>query len=320
MLSAETRKLTDEMEQHFFVPFDLQNEKTKLDQLVQPYDSQYAEITNNFIESLAATIHSTSAPFLLANQSVQDQEFQRISIAEQIRALPLEHGAYEPANIKADRQEAARKVANAKMRSFSESSQGVDNFCADTARFLIRMHQKHEVKLLAQELLLQGTVATWSALEMLVRDLLTMLLNRKPNLVLKITANPNTKKKFEIPKLTIEDIAQQGFDLSMKMGTLLFDERDFSNLSTLQSACEALVGKQSLREKLAAPMIWQLNQDRHLIAHHRGVVDEDYLRKTSSQLKVGTQINIAPKEFEDRIKAVAGIGEALVIGLTEIPT
>ena len=116
-------------------------------------------------------------------------------------------------------------------------------------------------------------------------------------------------------KKGIEDLAFRGFDLSKQMGRLLFEERDLSSLSTLKCACEALIDSPELRETLASPAVWLLNQNRHLIVHRHGIVDEEYQKKTGSQLSLGEQLSVTPGEFEEQVRHVLGIGDAFLAGL-----
>lgn len=317
-LTPETRQAADELTKRFLVPFSLEDQAEAIRDCLLPLPDPFRAIAETFIDRLSATIQTTAAPFLLANQAAHDKQYQRFSMAERIRALPIraEEGTDESEDEReARRNEAAQVVADSRMDTFSKSEEGIDSLVAETARFLLRLHNTPDIQSVAREILLQGMVATWSALEMLVGDELTLLLDSRPDLVAKLLSDPNAKRKFELPKLNVDDLASRGFDLSRQMGRLLFEERDLSSLPTLKCACEALIDSSPLREKLAAPSAWRLNQNRHLIVHRRGIVDEEYLRKTGAKLSVGDQLIVSPNEFEELLRHALSIGSEFLAGL-----
>ncbi len=298
------------------MPFYLEDEAKPIRDRLPLLPKSFGFIAETFLDRLTATIETTAAPFLLANATAHDKQSQRFFIAERIRArsIDAEPGENEQA-LESRRDSAALQVANSKMDAFTKSEEGIDALVSETARFLLHLHKTTNIQSVSRELLLQGTVSTWSALEMLVSDELVLLLDSRHDLVTKLLSDPSAKKKFELPKLNIEDLASLGFDLSKQMGHLLFKERDLSSLPTLKCVCEALIDNPELKERLASPAVWQLNQNRHLIVHRRGIVDEDYIKKTGSPLNLGEQLSVLPSEFEDQVRHVLGIGDAFLSGL-----
>lgn len=179
-LTPETRLVTDELTKRFLVPFSLEDETTVIRDCLQLLPLPYRSIAETFIDRLRATIQTTAAPFLLANQAAYDKQYQRFSMAERIRARSIDEEPNETEEeLEARRNQEARVVANSKMDAFSKSEEGIDSLVAETARFLLHLHNTPEIKSVAREILLQGTVATWSALEMLVGDELTLLLDSR---------------------------------------------------------------------------------------------------------------------------------------------
>lgn len=318
-LTPETRLAVDELTKRFLVPFSLEDEASAIRDCLPLLPLPFRGIAETFIDRLQATIQTTAAPFLLANQAAHDKQYQRFLISERIRARSIDEEPDETEDeLEARRNQAARVVANSKMDAFSKSEEGIDSLVAETAKFLLHLHNTPEIQSVAREILLQGTVAAWSALEMLVGDELALLLDSRPDLVTKLLSDQNAKRKFELPKLNVDDLASRGFDLSKQMGHLLFEERDLSSLPTLKCACEALIDSSCLREKLASPTAWRLNQNRHLIVHRRGIVDEEYLRKTGAKLSVGDQLIVSPIEFEELLLDALSIGSEFLTGLTSL--
>ena len=316
-LTPETRLITDELTKQFLVPFSVEDETRDIRNSLPLLPLEFRVIAETFIDRLRATIQTTATPFLLANQAAHDKQYQRFSMAERIRARSIYGEPNETEDeLEARRNQAAGVIANSKMVSFSNSEDGIDLLVLETARFLLLLHDTPVIQSVAREILLQGTVATWSALEMLVGDELILLLDSRPDLVTKLLSDQSAKRKFELPKLNVDDLASRGFDLSKQMGHLLFKERDLSSLPTLKCACEALIDSSCLREKLSAPTAWLLNQNRHLIVHRRGIVDDEYLLKTGAKLNVGDQLVVPPAEFEELLLHALSIGSEFLAGLS----
>ncbi len=318
-LTPDTRLAADELTKRFLVPFSIEDDEKTIRNCLNLLPLPFRSIVETFIDRLRATIQTTAAPYLLANQAAHDKQFQRFLIAERIRARSINEEPNETEDeLKDRRNQVARGVANSNMHAFSKSEEGIDSLVAEIARFLLHLHNTPEIQSVARETLLQGTVATWSTLEMLVGDELTLLLDYRPDLVTKLLSDQNARRKFELPKLNVDDLASRGFDLSKQMGRLLFEDRDLSSLPTLKCACEALIDSSCLREKLASPKAWRLNQNRHLIVHRRGIVDEEYLRKTGAKLSVGDQLTVSPTEFEELLLHALSIGSEFLAGLASL--
>jgi hypothetical protein len=63
---------------------------------------------------------------------------------------------------------------------------------------------------------------------------------------------------------------------------------------------------------LTSDSLWLLNQQRHLIAHRRGIVDEDYIKNTGAKLSVGEHLYVSPEEFEENASKALSIGKELL--------
>ena len=309
-LSPETKKICLELLKYFLVPFETEEATKEISELLPSLPAGFLTIAETFLDRIDATLQTTGAPYLLANQAAHDKHFQRLSMAERIRSLKIDAVQGEADDeLEERRAKEARQKANENMSEFCTSEEGIDAICFETAQFLLRLHKKKEVASVARELLLQGTFSTWSALEMLIGDGLIFLLNSDPKLVTKLLSDPNAKKKFEMPKLNADYLAERGFNLSNQMGSLLFEERDLSNLSAIRTACEAIFEDVELRTMLNAESLWLLNQKRHLIAHRRGVVDDEYLKNTGAKLTVGDHLYVSPGDFEKNLVEVLSIGK-----------
>ncbi len=69
-LTPETRLATDEFTKRFLVPFSLEDEATAIQDCLPLLPLPFRGIAETFIDRLRATIQTTAAPFLLANQAL----------------------------------------------------------------------------------------------------------------------------------------------------------------------------------------------------------------------------------------------------------
>ena len=154
-------------------------------------------------------------------------------------------------------------------------------------------------------------VSLWSAFEVFVRDILIAVLNEKPLLSEKLLSDAGGKRYFDLPKVSIEDISLYGYNFSNKMGIILFGSRDFSDIRAIQSALNAIFDKTELHTLLEDRSLWYLNQDRHLIVHRRGIVDNRYIQSTGCKYACGSLISVPPLVMESYFAVVIRVAEAL---------
>jgi hypothetical protein len=235
-------------------------------------------------------------------------------MAERIRArgIDAEEGESESA-LEARRDKEALAVARDRMKEFVQTSNGMDVIVSNICGFLLAATEDEQLALAAADLLLQGTSLTWGAFEILARDVFVAYLNTTPDAVKKLVKNPSVRNKFELPKISVEDLADHGFDLSSSMGTLLSRQQDLSDLPTIKTVYSALLPPPNpFAENLNEDDLWVLSQQRHLIVHQRGIIDEQYKRNTKSKDAVGTRLVIRPSELEKHLKLVRETGTALL--------
>jgi hypothetical protein len=166
----------------------------------------------------------------------------------------------------------------------------------------------------ASELLRQCTVLTWSALEVVAQEIFVGVLNTRPSLVSRLSADESAKRLFPLKSIAIEALIEYEFDLSRHIGDLLAQLRAVDSVPVMKTAFYALFpGADKLRVALGDTALWALNQRRHLILHKRGVVDREYLEKTGEDLQAGQQLAITASELEAYMLAVVGVGSELLI-------
>lgn len=170
----------------------------------------------------------------------------------------------------------------------------------------------------ARELRYQTAVAIWSTIEVLLKDELIQIINWKPALAKKLTTDEIAKKRFELPKLTYEELEERGFNFQNCMGDLLIKQRDASDLLTLKAAVGAIWGKNDLYKKLDSTEIRLLNLQRHLIVHKRGIVDKKYLAQSGDFLTEGAHITVAPSTIVKYYRAAAEVGKIACTSFLEL--
>jgi hypothetical protein len=142
------------------------------------------------------------------------------------------------------------------------------------------------------ELLFQSVAATWTAFEIFARDLAIAHLNSRPAAAARVLRAEDVKKRFDV-KFTIDDLADNGFDLSAKMGSIIFRNKDFSDYLTIKAFFDALLMPcKTLANEAYNRHLLSLNRERNLIVHKRGVVDERFRFLTGSAVEIGTRLQI----------------------------
>jgi len=274
---------------------------------------KYSELAEAFEKNVSAVVATVGIPVTLASAAAEGSHWQRIHSAERIRTLLLhaEPGENEAA-LEARRDEHALKSASEKMREFVTSPDGRDKIAADACAFLSQSLGSSDLSAAAAELILQGTVLTWSALEVLSRDLFEAVLNSDPKRALAVIQDAAAKQRLQ-SRFTLEELASFGFDLSSSVGSLLSSQQDFSDIRTIKAAIlPALNFDPAVAAVLGEKRLWILCQQRHVILHRRGVVDARYLEVTGDQRPIGSRLSVKPAELESQIKAVVAAGSTLL--------
>lgn len=114
--------------------------------------------------------------------------------------------------------------------------------------------------------------------------------------------------KNEIPSLLLEN----KFDLSQCMGDIFSDAIKLDALSKMQNLAHLLFSNTELDIAMKNQNMWGVAQKRHLIVHRRGIVDANYLEKTSDKATIGTQLIFDAIEVEKSISMVRDIGLTLI--------
>lgn len=315
---SEAKALAASVMRSFFVAPESSQILSGFAELRNRLQPRYAALCAAFEQNVSALATTIGMPVILGSAASSGSHWQRIHSAERIRALNTmaEPGENEVA-LEARRASQASQVAAKRMKEFVESAEGRDTIAVDACRFLLEALRSANLGEAAAELLRQGIVLTWSALEVLSRDLFEMILNFNPKRVLAVIQEPTAKARFQ-SKFTLEELATAGFDLSSSLGSLLSSQQDFSDIRTIKAVMlPALNSDKDLETALADKRLWILCQQRHLIVHRRGLVDGRYLEATGESRQVGDRIVISPADLDSHLEAAVIAGRALLMAASK---
>lgn len=313
-LDAATLELMTQLEEHFLVPFDETTYFGELNDLIPSLEAPFQSSAKTFAHNLHAVISTATLPFVLAEASTHSTHQMRLHIAARLgaRSLGPEPGESEE-TLEARREEFASQRAGELMREFINSDESTRVLVTDVCQFLLGGIQRGTIEQPAAELLLQGAALSWSAVEMLSRDTFEAYVNLRPNFARILLSDPNTKARFGLTKIPIDLLAQFQFDVSNQMGSILAAQQDFSNLQTIKATFSLLFPDcQPLREKLHSKELWVLCQQRHLIVHRRGGVDEEFRQNTGCTQPAGSSLRIRPAELNKSITLVRDTGISML--------
>lgn len=134
------------------------------------------------------------------------------------------------------------------------------------------------------------------------------MLNQVPDLASDILAE-HTFKKLGLPRgIPIETLRDFSFDVSHSMGFVLFGEGRLDSHPAIASVCKALYKNPGLDQLLKSATLWKLAQRRNLIVHRRGIVDTQYLEKTSDKQPVGSKLIVTSQDIERDLAEVKDVG------------
>ena len=238
-------------------------------------------------------------------------------MAERIRRLK-----YDVSNLSPNDEEEAHRLAHEKLKEELATKEGIRQAGEEAWRFLHSGLLSDEVPSAARELLRQGTVLCWGALEVLAREVFVAYVNANPKTARMLIEHPSTKARFDLKAISVEVLEAHGFDVSSRMGNVLMQYQDLADLGAVKDIYRVLFpDARGLHPALGEKGLWILNQRRHLVAHKRGIVDARYLERTGETAAVGTVLDTSPVELKEYLRLVRDAGiEILGAANSESPS
>jgi hypothetical protein len=296
----------------YFLGFDKTEYLGPLTRKLKDVRNLFIPPGNAFRNNLDALIAVVSMPILLASGTATEMRFQQLLMAERIRRLPIESDAEHPdgENLSPKDEEDAHRIAHETLNKVLATKDGIKDMGRQAWRFLhAGLQSNEEVASAAHELLRQSAVLCWGALEVLAREVFVVYINANPTTARKVLDHPSTRGRFDLKAISIEVLEVHGFNVSTRMGDVLLQHQDLTELGAIKDVYQVLFpNARSLHAVLGERALWILNQRRHLIVHKRGIVDARYLERTGEKAEPGSVLNILPSELKEYLRLVRDAG------------
>lgn len=276
--------------------------------------SPYREIADAFRTNIRSVIFTAGLPYMFALESSHRRRYQLLQCAAELEAVLAGAGAEaSTADAQGNQPGDAEADAAKRLKALSDTTTGRASLNHEACLVLLHLADSDNVREAASQLVLQAATLTWGALEVAARDVVRAYLNLRPDAYTRLMSDPEVKKRFELTKISMQDVANFGFDLSSKLGELLAEQNDLTDLGTIKVTLSALFPNDArLRTTLNERSLWLLFQQRHLIVHRRGVVDRRYLEATGDTRSVGTYLVLTPRELIRHVEVVVDAASSLL--------
>jgi len=259
--------------------------------------SPLSSVVEAFRSNLRAARLVGALPYQLINSGVRQRRFDGLVVANLI-----ESGAQPDSEVYSEQQEQACRHANEAMQQLdteiiNQTLHRLD-YSLKSPTFSGTLH----------ELLRQVLVMTWGALEVVSNDLGVVILNKRPALARVVTDLESYKRAASVKGIPIVTLEEFNFDVSESMGDIIFSMTRLDTLPSIMDFYNAVASNAALQKSLKSSTLWMLAQRRHLIVHRRGIVDSQYLQKTSDSQPLGTLIEIPATEIANSLVEVRNVG------------
>jgi hypothetical protein len=159
---------------------------------------------------------------------------------------------------------------------------------------------------------LNSVVNSWTIFESIMKDLWIYILNTNPNKYLKNVLNGNLDSVdgIEGKNISVNLLFKYNLDISKNLGDILHKKYDFTGVSGIKKAYSEIFKNQKLDFSfLDDEYLNQLEISRHLIVHKGGVIDEDYLKRTTFKREIkGKVIDYSARRTEKIINSAVEAG------------
>lgn len=303
-MDYDPSNIADVVRTVFLVPNDFVASAKPLTELSTNLPPDLQAISMAFIDNLHGVIRTLSIPFRYTYSQVHGLHWQRVHMAERIRARGIER--------EDERESLALANAREKFDAYLHA-EGSERVADDVLDRLLWLKNDSESLAAARELARQGIVLTWSAVEVLARDAFVYLLNNRPTYAELLLADPTNRKRFSAERVEWQTLAAYDYNLSSRLGSYLISKADLKSVLAIRAAYGALFPTaDELQKLLRDRCLWNLSHKRNLIVHKRGIVDQQYLDSTGDTLAIGDDLWVAPSEVEELLEATLKAGSEIV--------
>jgi hypothetical protein len=309
---SELLTLARKVNSIFVIPSGIERLMAPITSSETDLDQPYRKIATAFKTNISSIIHAAGLPYIFALEASHRRRYQSMECAAELEAVLKGYGGDnrgdQAATAGTAQAEAARRI-----RELGESPQGRDSLNHEACSVLLHSCESSDVRDAAAQLLLQATVLTWGAFEVVARDVFKMYINLRPHAYERLASDAEAKKRFELSRITMQRLADFGFDISAKLGELLAEQNDLADLGTIKVAVSSLFPNNvHLRAALDRRELWTLFQQRHLIVHRCAIVDQRYIDATGDARPLGDALVIRPQDLDRYTTAVVDVAAALL--------
>jgi len=316
MFSDEDKKEFNELiksvESHF-IQYKIDDVKiNEFTSLINDLDEDYKNIANTFNYNVNSMLSALNIPFTLSINATQNQHHYRSRMVGIIESLKYKVTHHDIETDDPILDQIRGDIIKNEMNKLKTSEEVQEQFVLNIYRFLEPFTHEEETTGAASALLYQGAILLWSAFEALSKDLFITFINKNPHKIKDLLESPATKKRLNFNKITPETLMNYDFDITNKMGEIVAENQDFSDLETIKQIYDVMFPA-SLSDRLILKDndIWILSQKRHLIVHRGGIVDKKYLDKTGEALNSGDKLLMTPKDLINYFEIIFDCGVSL---------
>ena len=286
-----------------FVPFSRKATGAPFDEIIATNPSLRA-FAENYRDNLYAVSAICGLPAKMGGILAHDRVLNTLTLANVLEAeLQVGPQASAPENAMRIRQEAEQKA----LQEIAKNPISRENALAAAASLAEAFSSTIE------ELLREGLVLIWGAIEVLASDLFVGILNARPGLLRKLFEDDTARRLFGVKSLPMEVIEERNFDLSACMGELVLKQHAVDNVPSMKAAYRALFpADKDLLEQLGATGLFELNQKRNLIVHRRGIVDKEYRSRVKDPPPLGERLLVVAADLEENLRIAKEVGLALL--------
>lgn len=266
-----------------------------------------------FRRNIVGAVATVSMPFKMAFASIEQRRLQALHAAERVQARkrrPQEGTAV------ASSEDTVLQTARERMKAEWQDEDFRSKVAEQVFVEMVRGLDNEALAGACAELLRQGVVLTWGALEVFARDFFVATVNGRKEFARRLVESDQTSHLFQLQSVPFPLLAEYGFNLRSRLGELLAARYDVGSVPAMRSVFGVLFPDHApLRAALDDRLLWLLAQRRQLLVRHRGVVDAAYVKATGEPLPVGSELTVTPDDLERYLRAACDVVRQLLLAV-----
>jgi len=279
-----------------------------LDLACRKLPERHRPVMESFRKNCHALTLTMYLPFKMCLAAAERERYSKVLAAERIRMLmPVHEGLPEE-----EKERRAAELATEKFAVECASDPGKSAIFVHAFFHFEELARDASIAVAFRELMRQGIVGAWSAIEALANDLFCSLVNEKPALSDLLFQDDRTKKRFQI-RDPMSILVSHDYNLSGHMGDALNRSCKLDDVDAIRCVFDTLFpDDKELRLQLADERLWKLFQRRNLIVHRRSIVDHAYLDNTGESLSLGSELPTTASDVDKAMAVVVRVGMELL--------